>query len=67
MASITNGNRYLEYFLDTEVEPFTLEIPLELVQAHSLGKVLLACEEAVLDGPWCYAVVSLSLESLPPK
>ena len=45
-----NGNRYLKYLLDTEVERFTIEIPLELVQAQVLGKVLLACEDAVLQG-----------------
>lgn len=44
-----DGNRYLEYFLDTEVEKFTLEIPWELVQAQILGKVLLACEDTILQ------------------
>jgi hypothetical protein len=45
-----NGNRYLEYLLDTEVERFTIEIPLGLVQAQVLGKALLACEDSVLQG-----------------
>jgi len=45
-----NGNRYLEYQLDTEIERFTLEIPWELVNAQVLGKVLLACEDAVSQG-----------------
>lgn len=44
-----DGNRYLEYLLDTEVEAFTLEVPWELVHASVLGKVLLACEDAILQ------------------
>jgi hypothetical protein len=43
-----DGNRYLEYFLDTEVEKFTLQIPWELINAQVLGKVLLACEDTIL-------------------
>jgi len=45
-----NGNRFLEYLLDTEVERFAIEIPLELVQAQVLGKVLVLFEDAVLQG-----------------
>lgn len=45
-----NGNKYLEYFLDTEVDNFVLEIPLELVRAQVMGHVLLACEEAISQG-----------------
>jgi len=41
------GNKYMEYVLDTEVESYTLEVPWELVQAQVLGKVLLACEDAI--------------------
>jgi len=44
------GNKYLEYYLDTEVEDFTLEIPWELVHTQVLGKVLLACEDAIHQG-----------------
>jgi N-6 DNA Methylase len=44
-----NGNLFLEYILDTELERFTIEIPVELVQAQVLGKVLLTCEDAVLQ------------------
>lgn len=44
------GSKYLEYFLDTEVKDFTLEIPRELVHAQVLGKVLLACEDAIGQG-----------------
>jgi hypothetical protein len=41
------GNKYLEYVLDTEVKRFVLEMPWQLVEAQVVGKVLLACEEAV--------------------
>ncbi len=44
------GSRYLEYFLDTEVEDFMLEIPWELVHAQLIGQVLLTCEDAILKG-----------------
>jgi len=44
------GNRYLEYLLDTEVQRYTLEIPLELVEAQVLGLVLLEFEESVGGG-----------------
>lgn len=44
------GQKYLEYFLDTEVEGFVLELPLELVQAQVMGHVLLACEDAISQG-----------------
>ncbi|MCB2261982.1 MAG: N-6 DNA methylase [Candidatus Thiosymbion ectosymbiont of Robbea hypermnestra] len=43
-----DGSRYLEYYLDTEVEDFVLEIPWELVHSQVIGHVLLACEEAIL-------------------
>ena len=43
-----DGFRYLEYYLDTEVEDFTLEIPQELVHSQILGRILLACEDAIL-------------------
>lgn len=42
------GNKYLEYYLDTEVEHFVLEVPWELVHSQVIGHVLLACEESVL-------------------
>uniref|UniRef100_A0A7V3N4D7 DNA methylase adenine-specific domain-containing protein n=1 Tax=candidate division CPR3 bacterium TaxID=2268181 RepID=A0A7V3N4D7_UNCC3 len=42
-----DGNAYLEYFLDTEVELFILQIPLSLVKSRVLEKVLLKCEECV--------------------
>lgn len=45
-----DGEKYLEYFLDTEVEAFVLEIPWELVHAQVMGHVLLACEEAISQG-----------------
>lgn len=45
-----DGHKYLEYFLDTEVENFVLEVPWELVDAQVIGQVLLACEEAISDG-----------------
>jgi len=41
------GDRYLEYTLDTEVDAFTLEVPSVLVANQVLGKVLVACEDAV--------------------
>ena len=43
-----DGSLYLEYYLDTEVEDFTLEIPWELVHSQVLGRILLACEDAIL-------------------
>ena len=43
------GSVYLEYYLDTEVEDFTLEIPQELAHSQVLGRVLLACEDAILQ------------------
>ena len=49
-----DGSTYLEYYLDTEVEDFVLEIPLELVHSQVLGCVLLACEDAILqEQPFC--------------
>jgi hypothetical protein len=41
------GHTYLEYLLDTEVEPLTLKIPLSLVESQILGKILLICEQCV--------------------
>ena len=40
-------HRFLEYFLDTEIEHFVLELPWELVHAQVMSPVLLACEEAI--------------------
>ena len=45
-----DGNLYLEYLLDTELDRFKLEIPFELVEEQLLGKVLLLIEEGVLNG-----------------
>ena len=45
-----DGYKYLEYFLDTEVEDFVLEIPWELVHEQVIGHVLLICEDAVSQG-----------------
>lgn len=45
-----DGQRFLEYFLDTEIEHFVLEIPWELVHAQVMGHVLLACEDAISHG-----------------
>ena len=42
-----DGSKYLEYYLDTEVEGFLLEIPWELVDSQIIGHVLLACEDAI--------------------
>lgn len=47
------GSRYLEYYLDTEIEDFVLEIPRELVDSQVIGHVLLACEDAILQG-WSF-------------
>lgn len=44
------GSTYLEYYLDTEVANFVLEIPRELVHSQVIGQVLLACEGAILQG-----------------
>lgn len=44
-----NENKYLEYYLDTEVEDFVLEVPWELVHSQVIGHVLLACEESILQ------------------
>lgn len=44
------GHKYLEYFLDTEIESFVLELPWELVHAQVMGHVLLACEDAISQG-----------------
>jgi len=45
-----DGSTYLEYYLDTEVEDFVLEIPWELVHSQVFGSVLLACEDAIMQG-----------------
>lgn len=45
-----DGHKYLEYFLDTELEGFVLELPWELVHAQVMGHVLLACEDAICEG-----------------
>jgi len=45
-----DGTTYLEYYLDTEVEDFVLEIPWELVHLQVIGHVLLACEDSILQG-----------------
>ncbi|MCD6295990.1 MAG: SAM-dependent DNA methyltransferase [Deltaproteobacteria bacterium] len=45
-----DGSTYLEYYLDTEVEDFVLEIPWELVHSQVIRHVLLACEDAILQG-----------------
>lgn len=45
-----DGNKYLQYYLDTELENFVLELPLELVHAQVMGHVLLACEDAISHG-----------------
>ena len=44
-----DGCTYLEYYLDTEIEDFVLEIPWELVHSQVIGHVLLACEDAILQ------------------
>ena len=44
-----DGSRYLEYYLDTEVEKFVLEIPWELVHRQVMGHVLLACEDCIFQ------------------
>ncbi len=44
-----DGYRFLEYFLDTEIDHFVLELPWELVHAQVMGPVLLACEEAIAN------------------
>ena len=44
-----DGSKYLECYLDTEVEGFVLEIPWDLVHAQVVGHVLLACEDAILQ------------------
>ena len=45
-----DGIDVLEYSLDTEIGRFSLEIPLSLVRAQVLGKILLACEDAIKEG-----------------
>lgn len=45
-----DGHKYLEYFLDTELEGFVLELPWELVHAQVMGHVLLTCEDAISQG-----------------
>ena len=45
-----DGHKYLEYFLDTELDDFVLELPSELVHAQVMGHVLLACEDAISHG-----------------
>jgi hypothetical protein len=44
------GERYLEYVLDTEVQEFTLQVPLSLVRAQVLGHILLLCEDTLAAG-----------------
>ncbi|MFH1024573.1 MAG: N-6 DNA methylase [Planctomycetota bacterium] len=43
----TTGTAYLEYNLDTEVQTFGIRIPLVLVKAQVLGRILLHCEDAI--------------------
>jgi methylase of polypeptide subunit release factors len=42
-----DGLDVLEFSLDTELGAYSFEIPNTLVQAKALGKVLLACEDAI--------------------
>jgi hypothetical protein len=48
-----NGEPYLSYFLDTEVENFIMEIPLSLVESQVLGQVLLICEDVIAEQKQC--------------
>ena len=43
-----SGNKYLEYFLDTELEDFIIEIPWILVSKQVIAKVFQACEESII-------------------
>ena len=45
-----DGEKYLEYSLDTELDNFTIEIPWEFVRTQTIGRVLLECEEAISNG-----------------
>ena len=44
-----DGHKYLEYFLDTELGSFTIEIPSELVHRQIIGRILLICEGQYLQ------------------
>jgi hypothetical protein len=41
---------YLEYTLDTEVANYVIKIPVSLVKAQVLGRILLYCEDCIVQG-----------------
>ncbi len=43
------GTPFLEYNLDTQIETFVVRVPLSLVKAQVLGRVLLHCEECIVQ------------------
>lgn len=45
----SDGLKVLEFSLDTEVGSYEFEIPSVLVEARVLGRILLACEDAVKE------------------
>lgn len=46
----SNGSKYLEYLLDTEIDLFRIEIPLNIVETGNLGQSLSLCEECIVHG-----------------
>ncbi|WP_441000757.1 N-6 DNA methylase [Fodinibius sp. SL11] len=45
-----DGNKFLDYLLETEVEDFELRIPYQLVDKQVLSHVLLHCEDCIRRG-----------------
>ena len=59
-----SGESYLEYYLDTELGTFVLEIPACLVRNSAVSHVLLTCEEAIGHGDSAERFLS-RLRSIP--
>jgi hypothetical protein len=43
------GTAYLEYNLDTEIAAYVIRIPMALVKAQVLGRILLHCEDSIVQ------------------
>ena len=59
-----DGLKVLEFSLDTELGKYIFEIPTALIEERLLGKVLLACEDAIKHGRTAKSFLQ-SVRSLP--
>lgn len=58
-----SGEEFLEYCLDTDIETFTIEIPLKLIHKQVIGRILLEYEEAIKKG-WRFKRLIRRLNSI---